>query len=602
MNTADRSELDDAIRNPLLCELPVETVQRLASRLRRADGHHEAAGRQVRISIQGGFMTAFLCEVLPLFLAQRGLKAELREAPYGTSLTEILDETSSYWTFAPDLTYLLPTYRDLQHTPSLGDSAERVDECIKAELSIWRLIWEKVKSPIVQLTFTPPTTRILDEADGLTPGGKTHYIREINRALAREVPPHVTLIDGERLMGQLGAKWYDERLYRIAKQPFSMDALPTIANTLAAAAAGAVGLSRKVLVLDLDNTLWGGVIGDDGMEGIALGSETSDGESFVAFQQYVKALSERGIVLCVCSKNNEELAREPFVRHSAMVLRLDDIAVFRANFEDKASNIRAIAKALNLGLDSFVFVDDSPVECALVRENLPEVWTIELSGDPSGFPSLIDRAAPFPIGRITSEDIARANSYRELGKVQSGIEAATDIEGFLKGLAPIAIVETVRDDTIERIAQLIGKTNQFKLNPTTFSSTQVRERAENVLAIRFKDRLQDYGIVAVAVLEPDESNDTLHIQNWVMSCRVFSRRLEYLTLELIAAHAERANLSTIRLNYQPSKRNGLLIELLPKLGFQNNTDVEWFQTDAALGKNRPAHFIDCDTSSSLPHS
>ncbi len=587
-------EIEDAINCPLLGDLPVETLQRLASRYRRRDDYHFLEKRQARVSIQGGFMTSFLCEVLPLFFAHRGLKVDLREAPYGTFLSEIYDESSPYWLFEADLTYFLPTYRDLLHSPSIGDSAECVGERVEAELSIWRLVWEKIKSPIIQLTFTPPKTRVLDEADGLMPGGKTHYIREVNRTLALNAPPHVTLIDGERLMSRLGAKWYDERLYRVAKQPFSMEAIPTIGNTLAAGGAAAVGLSRKVLILDLDNTLWGGIIGDDGLERIILGPETPEGESFVAFQEYVKALSERGIVLCVCSKNDRELAQEPFIRHSGMVLGLEDIAVFCANFEDKVTNIRSISEALNLGLNSFVFVDDSPVECAFVRERLPEVWTIELSDDPSEFPSLVDRAIPFPTSRITNEDISRTNSYRELGKVHDGIETATDIESFLKGLKPVAIVETVRNDTIDRISQLISKTNQFKLNPTILSSAEVRAWAENILAIRFQDRLQDYGIVAVAVLEPDEGNDTLLIRNWVMSCRVFSRRLEYLTLELIAARAQSANLSTLRLNFQLTKRNGFLHALLLELGFQNNTEAGWFQTDTSSRKSMPAHFIDCD--------
>ena len=550
---------------------------------------------KLRVAIHGGFTTSFLSEILPLFLVQRGIDACIREAQYGAFQTDILDDSSPFWDFDPGITFLLPTYRDLHHFPSFSADAETINQAIEAELSTWRRIWQKLKSPIVQLTFAPPATRILGEADGLFPGGRLHYVREVNRVLASEAPAHVTLVDGESLMGQLGRDWHDERLYRIAKQPFSMDATPIIANALAASAAGALGLSRKVLILDLDNTLWGGVIGDDGLEGISLGSETAEGESFIAFQQYIKALSERGIVLCICSKNAPEIAREPFQRHSAMVLKLEDIADFRANFDDKASNIRAIAKTLNLGLDSFVFVDDSPVECELVRQNLPQVWTIELAGDPSGFPELVERAIPFPMSRLTNEDITRAKSYQSLGTVRAGIEDATDIDTFLKELEPVAIVESIRDDTIERISQLIGKTNQFKLNSAIFSPSEIRERAEHIVAIRLKDRLQDYGIVAVAVTEPDDENNSLLICNWVMSCRVFSRRLEFLTLELIAKRAASAGLSKISVNYEKSKRNGLLAELLPKLGFQNIKDADWFQTDTQLSENRPAHFISCGT-------
>jgi FkbH-like protein len=594
MTISSTPELRDAVRNPLLGDLPVEILQKLSKRLKRTDEIHTVAPMKLRVAIHGGFTTSFLSEILPLFLVQRGIDACIREAHYGAFQTDILDDSSPFWGFDPGITFLLPTYRDLHHFPSFDADAETINRAIEAELSTWRLIWRKLKSPIVQLTFTPPATRILGEADGLFPGGRLHYVREVNRVLAREAPAHVTLVDGESLMGQLGHDWHDERLYRIAKQPFSMDATPIIANALAASAAGALGLSRKVLILDLDNTLWGGVIGDDGLKGISLGSETAEGESFVAFQQYIKALSERGIVLCICSKNDPEIAREPFHRHSAMVLTLENIADFRANFDDKASNIRAIAKTLNLGLDSFVFVDDSSVECELVRQSLPQVWTIELAGDPSGFPELVERAIPFPMSRLTNEDVTRAKSYQSLGTVRAGIEDATDIDTFLKELEPVAMVESIRDDTIERISQLIGKTNQFKLNSTIYSPSEIRERAEHVLAVRLKDRLQDYGIVAVAVTEPDDENNSLVICNWVMSCRVFSRRLEFLTLELLAKRAASAGLSRIRLNYEKSNRNGLLAELLPKLGFQNIKDADWFQTDTQLTENVPAHFISCD--------
>lgn len=591
MVTQSIPDLQNALSDPLLLDYPVEVLQKLAKRYRRAGDDIRAGRRQLRFAVNGGYTTSFLAELLPLFLAQRGFAADVRESPYGAFQMEVLDKESEFWTFDPQAVLLAPTHRDLQHRPPLGADHKAVADAVELELSVWRRIWAKIKSPIVQFTFDPAPTRSLAEADGLFPGGQLHYIRAVNNAMTREAPEHVSFIDAEQLLAQLGRSWWDERLFRLAKQPFAMDALPTIANTVAAATAGALGLSRKVLILDLDNTLWGGVIGDDGLDGIRLGPESAEGESYVAFQHYVKSLSKRGIALCVCSKNDSKIAREPFERHGAMVLTADDFADFRANFDDKAANIRAISKTLNLGLDAFVFADDSPVECALVRDTIPEVWTVELSGDPSGFPHLLDRFTPFPVGRLTREDMTRAESYKKLAAVQDEIDTATDIDAFLRDLQPTARIESVRDDTVERMSQLVGKTNQFKLNASTFSPAELRDAASGVIAIRLVDRLQDYGIVAVAVTEADMEAQALIVRNWVMSCRVFSRRLEYLTRELMSEQAAYFGLSRIRLSYIKSGRNGLIEGLLPRLGFSADGDKGWYQADTALPPDMPPHFI-----------
>jgi len=591
MTQSTAPTIEQALRDPLLVDWPVDTLQKLGKRYARRSNAAEAQKSPLRIAVNAGFTTDFLAELLPLFFAHRGFETEWYLGPYGGLQTEILDANSGLWSFEPDLVISLPTYRDLQNIPSIEASSEEITAAIDAELNIWRTLWSRTQSPIVQTTFDPPATRPLGDGDGLYAGGTLHYVRSVNAALAREAPDHVIFVDSENLATRLGRAWYDERLYRLAKQPFSMEALPAIAHAIAGAATAKLGRSRKAIILDLDNTLWGGVVGDDGLTGIALGPETAEGESFVAFQIYLKSLAARGIVLNVCSKNDPKFAREPFEQHGAMVLNLEDIAEFRANFEDKATNIKAIARTLNLGLDAFVFVDDSPVECALVRETLPEVWTIELTGDPSGFPDLLERAAPFPVGRLTTEDLGRTASYKALETVQKGMESATDIDSFLRDLTPEVVLETVRDDTVERISQLIGKTNQFKLNGSTFSPVELRERAEDVLALRLKDRLQDYGIVAVAVLENNQDDDALIIRNWVMSCRVFSRRLEYLTRELITEKATAASLTRIRLQYIESGRNGLVSPLLTQLGFEPGAEEDWYEAPLDAPSTLPPHFM-----------
>ncbi|MEQ8441486.1 MAG: HAD-IIIC family phosphatase [Alphaproteobacteria bacterium] len=590
LNDEKRAALRSALCDPFLMDRPIDELRKLAKRLPKVDAGDLPSARTVRIAVTGGYLTDYLCEVLPLFLRHRGLDATLFAAPYGTLFAQSLDPDSDLHRFDADLAILLPYETDLQSRPDPAMSGNEVDEIVNDEVARWASLWDRISVPIVMATFPAPAMRPMGEADGLLPGGTLHFIRRLNAALSDAAPGHVSLVDMEAVSSELGrALSRDDRLYRLAKQPFSMDAIPAIANRVAAAAAARLGTARKALILDLDNTLWGGVIGDQGLAGIELGPETPNGESFVAFQTYIKALAQRGIVLGVCSKNLESTALEPFVSHDAMVLQQQDIACFVANFENKADNIRTIAQTLNLGLDAFVFVDDSPVECALLRRELPQVWTIELSGDPAEFPWTLDRAIPFPISRITAEDRTRADSYRAMATIRQAETGASDMEGFLKSLAPVAVDEGVRPDTIARITQLIAKTNQFKLNPDTFSEAEITDRKDHVIALRLKDSIQDHGIVAVAVTEPED--DALRIRNWVMSCRVFSRRLEYLTRAMFRDAAKAAGKDRLRLTYAPSGRNGLIEDLLPKLGFTRSDNQNEFESMADMPDTTPDHYM-----------
>jgi len=591
--SADKLEaLKAALSDPLLLDRPVDELQKLAKRLAKADPSQLQPARPVRIAVAGGYLTDYLCEVLPLFLRHRGLDATLHQAPYGTMFTEALNPDSAFRQFGADLAILLPHETDPQSRPSVGMDKEAVGALVTQETARWTGLWSSLSGPVIQMSFASPSLRPLGETDGLKPGGMGHFIRSLNMALADAAPGLVDLIDAEAMSSDLGRSLArDDRMYRLTKQPFAMEAIPTVANRIAAAAAARLGTARKALILDLDNTLWGGVIGDQGLSGIELGAETANGESFVAFQTYAKALAQRGIVLSVCSKNMAETALEPFEKHDAMVLKKDDIACFVANFENKADNIRHIAKTLNLGLDAFVFVDDSPVECALVRKELPEVWTVELDDDPAVFPHKLDRFLPFPIAEITAEDRQRAGSYRAVAALKQA-ESGSDMESFLEGLSPVAIDEGVRPDTIGRVTQLIAKTNQFKLNPDVFSEAEIEARREHVIALRLKDTIQDHGIVAVAVTEPEE--DALRIRNWVMSCRVFSRRLEHLTREMFRDAAEAAGKDRLRLTYIPSGRNGLIEELLPKLGFSRSNNQNEFESSAEMPDTLPDHYIELE--------
>jgi FkbH-like protein len=542
---------------------PVQ-LQKLGRSIARAISNGQFADRRIKIAVLSSFLADMLLDALSACLLARGIAAQIVSAPYGVIAADALSESSI--TRGCDLVLILPTFRDLMHRPKSGCTREEADEASSLEAQYWQQLWRHIGSkPIVQLSFGPAPARPLANADGFAPGGLLRFVRDVNRTLADAAPNNVALLDAEALAARTGPDWNDLRTYFLCKQPFAIGALPEIANSLAATVGGLLGKARKVLVLDLDNTIWGGVVGDVGVQGITLGMETAEGEAFVAIQQLARDLAARGVILAVCSKNNEEIAREPFRSHSGMILRESDVACFVANFDDKATNLRRIAQTLNVGLDSLVFVDDNPVERAWVKRELPDVAVIDLPEDPALFVPTIERAELFPVNRITAEDLGRNQSYQSRAQVAQAQAAGGDVAQFLQSLDPVVVREEVGPGSLERIVQLIAKTNQFKLNPRTFTADEITAFGEGVFAIRFRDRIQDYGIVAVAVTSIEHNE--LRILNWVMSCRVFCRELEHATLKLLEAYARAKAVRTFRAPFKASAKNSVARDVLIGLGF-----------------------------------
>lgn len=562
-------------------------VEQLAVQLRRSF-FEGMTGRDLKVSILSSFMVEYLNDTLRLFLARRGVKANIRACGYGQMMQEVLTNGSTL-AGNPDVVLLLPSHGDLRFAPAIGVGAEEARRAVEDEVAFWLDLIGRIRAPSIFLSFAPPRARILGEGDGFVPGGLGRHIRAVNLALADQLGPMVTLVDGETLDRRLGRYSSDSRLYALCKQPFAMEALPEVADTLAAAIIGAKGWGRKALILDLDNTLWGGVVGDVGVEGLELGPETAEGEAFVSFQTYVRDLSRRGVILAICSKNNEAIAKEAFRKHPAMVLTEADISCFVANFDDKASNIRSIAQTLNIGLDAIVFVDDNPVERAWVHSELPEVFVVDLPEDPALYVDAVEEAKMFPHYHTSKEDLNRTKSYKLNAVVKKAAIEAGGIEDFLRNLEPQAFVERVGAGSIGRVVQLIGKTNQFKLNPAQFSAEEIRQAAGRILALRLVDKMQDYGIVAVAVTE--QENGALWVRNWVMSCRVFNRRLEHATRELLAAMAEEAGVDRIKMRYVASAKNSLVPPALESLGFIDSRKDGLYEGRPFPPDGLPPHYM-----------
>ena len=341
-----------------------------------------------------------------------------------------------------------------------------------------------------------------------------------------------------------------------AKQAVALDALPLLARHTAAVLAAWLGLSRKCLVLDLDNTLWGGVIGEDGLAGIELGAGVA-GEAFVAFQGYLLDLKERGVILAVVSKNNEADAREPFEHHPDMAITLDDIAVFVANWEDKPTNLRRIAETLNIGLDALVLVDDNPAERQIVRQLVPEVDVVVLPPNPSGYVRALSEYLDFEPGTFTREDRNRAAQYRARAQALALERSASSIEDFYRSLRMRATIAPFDELHLARIVQLIGKTNQFNLTTRRHDVAAVRRMMadEEVvhLYLKLADRFADHGLVALLIARRD--GDALDIDTWLMSCRVIGRTVEHAMVGSLCRRARELGCSPLRGTYVPSAKN-----------------------------------------------
>ena len=435
---------------------------------------------------------------------------------------------------------------------------------------------DTVRATCLLQTIVPPSDPVFGGLDARIQGSPRAMIERFNMRLLQEVATEKDLVvDAAFLASKVGLDcWNDARGWHKAKLPASLDATPLYADHICRLLGAARGKARKCLVLDLDNTLWGGVIGDDGLDGIALGQNSAVGEAHVALQRYLLDLRRRGVILAVCSKNEDTIARSPFREHPEMVLKEDHIAVFIANWSDKANNIREIAATLNIGTDSLVFLDDNPAERGQVRQVLPEVAVPELTEDPADYIGLLANAGYFEAIGLSEEDLSRAEFYQANGRRVS-LQKVGNLEEYLRTLQMVATISPFNAVGRVRIAQLINKSNQFNLTTRRYSEREV-EAFENdpvkfCLQVRLADRFGDNGMISVVIfdIDPDEwSCDT-----WLMSCRVLGRRVEEVVLAAVAEAARKAGARRLKGTYIPSMKNGLVVKHFAKLGFTRTGDV-----------------------------
>lgn len=524
----------------------------------------------IKLAVLGSSTVSHLVPHLRLGALRRGLLVDVYLGDYGLYRQELVDVTSALSAFAPDAVLLA---LDADH--SAGHAHADADAAIAGLRACWKAA-HALGAVVLQQTILPRFLPVLGNNEDRLRQSPAAIVRRIN-ALLRDTAPadNVYLLALDEWVAQTDglSAWFDPGLWHLSKHEVAHTAAPFYGDQVGRMLGAIRGRSSKCLVLDLDNTLWGGVIGDDGLEGIVLGQGTAAGEAHLALQRYAKRLSERGVLLAVCSKNDEENAVAPFQRHPEMVLKQADIACFVANWQDKAENLKHIARTLNIGLDALVFVDDNPVERALIRRELPEVAVPELPEDAALYVQTIALAGYFEGLDITVEDRERAELYRQNASRESLRASATDMAGFLDSLAMELTWQPFDQAGFKRIVQLINKTNQFNLTARRYTETQVAEvmRGEEegrfvTLQLRLADIYGDNGIIGLVIAHLAPRSD-LEIDVWLMSCRVLGREVEQATLNLLAARARELGCKRVYGTYLPTEKNSMVKDLYGKLGF-----------------------------------
>ena len=542
---------------------------RLDRILRKAfpDGAPSVAGKPLRLALLGSSTLKHLVPAIRVGALRHGLWVETFEGEYGQYRQELVETSEDLASFKPDVVLLA---LDAHHVTA--GSGGSVDSALDNMIACWEGAKRNYGTTVIQQTILPVFPRILGNNEQREPESPAALIESLSARLRTAADEHgVHLLSIDSVAAQHGVReWYDAVLWHRSKQEVHPRASHYYGDLVGRLLGALRGRSSKCLVLDLDNTLWGGVIGDDGLEGIQLGQGSTVGEAFVAFQRYALQLARRGIILAVCSKNDEANALGPFEKHPDMVLRRKDIACFVANWQDKANNLRHIAKSLNIGLDSLVFADDNPFERNLVRQELPEVQVPELPEDAALYIDTIADAGYFEALTVTAEDRERGGQYRANLEREELRASATDMQGYLRGLAMELDVRPFDGIGLSRIVQLINKTNQFNLTTRRYTQADVRAMMADpttaAYQFRLVDRFGDNGMIAVLIGRLTQP-DTLTIDTWLMSCRVLGRQVEEACLNVMIDAACRLGASKLQGEFIPSAKNSMVREHYRKLGF-----------------------------------
>lgn len=530
---------------------------------------------QYSLAVLGDCATQHLATALRGYGVSVGIRLNVFDADYDQIDAQVMAPDSELYRFAPQGVLLQMCTEKLQEAfydrPPEARASFAEDTYARIR-QIWSRIGSHIPATVLQCNFPLIDDGVFGQFGNKTEQSFLFQQRKLNYLLMQgcQEAKNTFLIDLDALQTALGRSTFaDPKLYYVAKMPISLAALPAAAKLVVDVVRSLQGAVKKCLVLDLDNTLWGGVIGDDGLSGIQIG-ELGTGHAFSDFQKWLKELKNRGILLTVCSKNNEDTAKEPFEKHPEMVLRLEDFSMFVANWEDKARNIRTIQQALNIGMDSMVFLDDNPFERELVRTMIPEITVPELPEDPALYLQYLRGLGLFETASYSREDAGRTEQYREKAQRAAFEAAFQSYDDYLEALQMRASAAAFDPFHYPRIAQLTQRSNQFNLRTVRYTEAEIEALAQDDsrigLYFTLKDKFGDHGLISVVVLEK-QPEDTLFISEWLMSCRVLKRGMEEFIVDKILSVAAQQGFRRVVGEYIPTPKNAMVKDLYEQLGF-----------------------------------
>ena len=560
-----------------------------------------SGGAKFKLALLAECSTQHLVPALKALFAREGVDVSLYEGPYGAIRQETLDPASGLYAFKPDAIAILSDARALREPYSRTEEGAEAFAARSADamIAVWRAIESRCPAVILQATLPVPYERLFGNFDEKAARSLPAAVRRLNRALVDGSGGNVQICDLDSLASFLGlGRWFDQKLWALAKAPCSFECLPSLAKALVDATRPQRGRVVKCVVTDLDNTLWGGTIGDDGLEGIKLG-HGDEGEGYLELQRYLLALKRRGILLAVCSRNDEKTALEPFEKHPEMALKRADISVFVANWTSKAENLKSIREALDIGFDSMVFLDDDAFERNLIRAALPEVAVPELPEDAADYVKALCELNLFEAGSFTEEDRARAGLYAAQEVRRSKQAAFTSPEDYLRSLNMKITVARFDAFHLPRVAQLTSRSNQFNLTTKRYAEGECAAFMKDETGcfpfyVTLKDDLGDSGLIAAAILL--YKDDALEIDQWLMSCRVLMRGVEEHMMNAAVAHARAKGLKTVKGRFVPTAKNAMVRDFFGRFGFVKTAErpdgsVDW-SLDAARYEPKPVFFAE----------
>lgn len=530
----------------------------------------------LRVALIGDSATQLLAKALRGMSIERSFQMHLFEAAYNQVERQFMDPSSELYEFDADIIVVFQSTHKLGEYHSglpIEGQASLADE----RLSFVASICENpslANKKIIYFNYSEIEDTVFGSYANKVTSSLSYQVRKLNFELMNlsQQYPNLFICDIAGLQNKFGRDFmFAPNVYVSTEMILSVDALPYVASRVMDIICAIKGQFKKCLILDLDNTVWGGVIGDDGLEGIQLGHGLGIGKAFTEFQMWVKKLKQRGIIICVVSKNDEETAKEPFEHHPDMVLKLDDIAVFQANWETKVDNIRTIQRILNIGFDSMVFLDDNPFERNIVRENIPGITVPELPEDPGEYLEYLYSLNLFETASYSQADKDRTKQYQVEAQRVSLQKTFENEADFLKSLDMVSTVSGFTKFNTPRIAQLSQRSNQFNLRTVRYTEADITALAEdpNVIDLSFtlEDKFGDNGLIAVIIMKRQDA-ETLFVDTWLMSCRVLKRGMENFTLNTMVERARKAGYQRIIGEYLPTTKNKMVKQHYTDLGFQ----------------------------------